>query len=71
MNFKKYLSEGQKTKAGKAGKKTVSVEEVGFHFNAEIRDEYGDVESAVILTNQQGIDNFFKEHGIKKIKWSK
>ena len=68
-----YLSEiikGKSEWTGKAGKKTVKMgQDRGGLYYGEIKDEYGDVESATSAKLKKEIDKWFLEHDIKNIKW--
>lgn len=69
----KYLSEiikGKSEWTAKVGKKKIRMgQDRGGLYYGEIKDEYGDVESATSAKLRKEVDQWFLEHGIKNIKW--
>jgi len=57
-----------KGKTDKGRKVAMGQQKNGMYYG-EIRDEYGDIESASTAKTKQEIDRWFDEHGIKRIKW--
>jgi len=71
-NYLIEIIKGKSEWTGKSGKKKVRMGQdkgAGGLYYGEIKDEYGEVESATSALLKKEIDKWFEEHGIKNIKW--
>ena len=68
-NYLMELIKGKSEWSGKFGKKAIrmGMDRNGLYFG-EIKDEYGDVESATSAKLRKEIEQWFLEHGIKNVQ---